>query len=49
MSTQTLTADRFDPFKIYDPATLVASDPIEIDAPAMVVWKVFATVFPSAV
>ena len=40
MSTQTLTADRFDPFKIYDPATLVVSDPIEINAPAMVVWKV---------
>jgi hypothetical protein len=33
-------SDAFDPFKAYDPATLVASTPIEIDAPAAVVWEV---------
>jgi len=35
-----MTAAGFDPFAIYDPATLIASDPIEIDAPASVVWDV---------
>jgi len=30
----------YDPFKLYDPATLVASDPIEIETPAAVVWQV---------
>jgi hypothetical protein len=30
----------YDPFAIYDPAILVASDPVEIDAPAATVWKV---------
>lgn len=35
-----MTAVRHDPFKLYDPSILVASDPIEIDAPASVVWEV---------
>jgi hypothetical protein len=35
-----MTERTFDPFAIYDPATLVASDPIEIDAPAAIVWEV---------
>jgi len=30
----------FDPFAVYDTATLVASDPIEIDAPAAIVWEI---------
>jgi len=30
----------FDPFAVYDPATLVASDPIEIEAPAAIVWEI---------
>ncbi|MCP3735900.1 SRPBCC domain-containing protein [Sphingomonas sp. RP10(2022)] len=32
--------DGYDPFALYDPATLAASDPIEIDAPASVVWQI---------
>lgn len=35
-----MLADRYDPFLIYDPAILVASDPIEIDAPASIVWDI---------
>ncbi len=35
-----MSEQRYDPFAIYDPAILVASDPIEIDAPASVVWEV---------
>jgi len=31
---------RFDPFAKYDQSILVASDPIEINAPASIVWKV---------
>jgi hypothetical protein len=34
------TFTHHDPFSLYDPATLVASDPIEIDAPATIVWEV---------
>lgn len=30
----------FDPFTVHDNATLVASDPVEIDAPASVVWEI---------
>lgn len=30
----------FDPFAVYDKASLVASDPVEIDAPASVVWEI---------
>ncbi|WP_150294156.1 SRPBCC domain-containing protein [Sphingobium estronivorans] len=40
MPAETLTAQRHDPFALYDPETLVASDPIEIDAPAMLVWEI---------
>ena len=36
----TTTAESYDPFAVFDPATLVASDPIEIDAPAMTVWQI---------
>lgn len=32
--------DTFDPFAVYDRKTLVASDPVEIEAPASVVWQV---------
>jgi hypothetical protein len=32
--------ERFDPFEVYDPSILVASDPIEIDAPPAVVWDI---------
>lgn len=35
-----MTEARYDPFAHYDPSILVASDPIEIDAPASVVWAV---------
>ncbi|WP_156839599.1 SRPBCC domain-containing protein [Novosphingobium aquimarinum] len=35
-----MTDKPFDPFAVYDPETLVASDPIEIDAPASIVWEV---------
>jgi hypothetical protein len=30
----------FDPFVAFDPAILVASDPVEIDAPDMLVWRI---------
>lgn len=40
MSVETATAHRHDPFALYDAAILVASDPIEIDAPAMLVWNI---------
>ena len=33
-------SDVFDPLSMYDPATLVMSDPIEIDAPAGIVWEI---------
>lgn len=33
-------SERHDPFSMYDPAILVASDPIEIAAPAATVWQV---------
>lgn len=35
-----MTEQPFDPFAVYDPEILVASDPIEIDAPASIVWEV---------
>jgi len=35
-----MTSSPFDPFSVYDPETLVASDPIEIDAPASIVWEI---------
>jgi hypothetical protein len=35
-----MTEKPFDPFAVYDRDTLVASDPIDIDAPASVVWEV---------
>lgn len=35
-----MTDAPFDPFAVYDRATLVASDPIEIDAPAAIVWEI---------
>lgn len=35
-----MTDARYDPFAIYDPSILVASDPVDIDAPASVVWEV---------
>jgi len=35
-----MPAERYDPFALYDPAILVASDPVEIDAPAAIVWKI---------
>jgi len=31
---------RYDPFAIYDPDVVVASDPIEIAAPVSLVWKI---------
>ncbi len=40
MSSESAQAPRFDPFAVYDHTTLVASDPVEIDAPAMVVWNI---------
>lgn len=33
-------SDDYDPFTIYDPDIIAASDPIEIDAPAAVVWEI---------
>lgn len=33
-------SDPYDPFSICDPETIVASDPIEIDAPAAIVWAI---------
>jgi hypothetical protein len=33
-------SDVYDPFTIYDPDIIVASDPIEIDAPAAIVWEI---------
>jgi hypothetical protein len=35
-----MTEKRYDPFKIYDPAILVASRPVEIEAPAALVWEI---------
>lgn len=35
-----MSAERYDPFEIYDPAILVASDPVEIAAPAALVWSI---------
>ncbi len=35
-----MTDKPFDPFAVYDTSTLVASDPIEIDAPASIVWEI---------
>ncbi len=35
-----MTDAPFDPFAVYDNATLVASEPVEIDAPASVVWEI---------
>lgn len=40
MSAETLAAQRHDPFALYDADILIASDPIEIDAPAMLVWDI---------
>lgn len=35
-----MTHEPFDPFAAYDPSILIASDPVEIDAPAAVVWDI---------
>src|SRR4051812_34036771 len=35
-----MTESVFDPFAAYDRETLVASDPVEIEAPAAIVWQV---------
>lgn len=35
-----MTDEPYDPFAIYDPDILVASDPVEIGAPAALVWEV---------
>ncbi|WP_179043168.1 SRPBCC domain-containing protein [Sphingobium lactosutens] len=40
MSVESPVAARYDPFALYDPDILVASDPIEIAAPAMLVWDI---------
>jgi len=35
-----MSEPRYDPFALYDQSILVASEPVEIDAPAAVVWEV---------
>ena len=32
--------EKYDPFAVYDPSIIVASDAIEIDAPPMVIWGI---------
>lgn len=35
-----MTQARYNPFERYEPGILVASDPVDIDAPAAIVWEV---------
>jgi hypothetical protein len=35
-----MSEQRYDPFALYDRSILAASDPIEIDAPASIVWEI---------
>jgi hypothetical protein len=37
---QDAVTQRHDPFALYDPEILVASSPVEIDAPARIVWNI---------
>jgi hypothetical protein len=37
-------SEPYNPFSVYDPSLLVASDPVEIDAPASVVWGILTDV-----
>ena len=40
MNEASIAASLFDPFAAFDPEILVASDPVEIGAPAMLVWDI---------
>ena len=40
MLADSVAEARYDPFALYDSDILVASDPVEIDAPAMLVWNI---------
>lgn len=40
MPADAATTDRYSPFDVYDLATMVVSDAVEIDAPDTVVWSI---------